>query len=100
MKRWYIAHPYNMQEENKQSVEQIIKQIVKDNPDVLPVSPIHATGFLYAEMEYMDGMELCFELLSMCDELILCPGWEDSRGCKLEKEWAEKHGIPIEYWGD
>lgn len=100
MKRWYIAHPYSMKEENKQSVENIIKQIAKEHPDVFPVSPIHATGFLYAHMEYIAGMQLCFELLSMCDTLILCPGWKNSRGCKLEKEYAEKHGIPIRYWGD
>jgi len=40
-------------------------------------------------------MRYCFELLSFCDELWLCPGWQKSLGCNLEKEFAEEHGIPV-----
>jgi len=38
-----------------------------------------------------------FSLISRCDELWLCEGWENSRGCRMKKEYAEKHNIPISY---
>ncbi len=95
MKKVYVAHRYEGKEENKQRVEQIIKQLVKDNPDTLYISPIHCTGFYYHDIPYEDGMEYCFELLQMCEELLLTDDWENSRGCKLEKQFAEEKGIPI-----
>jgi hypothetical protein len=99
MQRIYIAHPYNGDTANKDKVEEIIKVLVKTNPNVLYISPIHAVGFLYNDIDYMQGMEYCFELLSIADELILCENWESSRGCRLEKEYAEKYNIPIRYLG-
>lgn len=97
MKRVYVAHPYSGKEENKASVETLIRKMVKNYPDILYISPIHALGYLYNDVEYEHGMQYCFELLKACDELLLCGGWKDSRGCKMEKEYAEKNGIPINY---
>jgi hypothetical protein len=95
MKRIYVAHPYGGKPENKNKVERIVKDLARENPLILYISPIHATGFLYNDVDYLTGMDYCFELLSLCDELILCEGWENSRGCNMEKAFAEKHGIPI-----
>ena len=97
MKRVYVAHPYGGKEENKQSVETLIREMVKNYPDVLYLSPIHAMGYLYNDVEYEHGMQYCFALLKTCDELLLCEGWETSRGCKMEKEFAEKNEIFINY---
>ncbi len=95
MKRVYVAHPYGGNEENKLKVEDLVRKMVKNDSDILYISPIHSTGYLYNDVEYEKGMEYCFELLSICDELLLCEGWENSRGCKMEKAYAEKYGIPI-----
>lgn len=97
MKRVYIAHPYLGSAENKAKVEGIIIGLMQAYKDILFISPIHALGFLYKVLTYEEGMELCYALLETCDELWLCPGWEESRGCRLEKEYAEQHGIPIVY---
>ncbi len=99
MKRVYVAHPYGGNEGNKTKVESIVRTMVRTNPDILYISPIHAVGYLYNDVKYLVGMEYCFELLRSCDELVLCEGWEDSRGCKLEKKFAENNGIPIYYLG-
>jgi len=34
MKKVYVAHPYGGKEENKQAVENIIRQFVKQHPDI------------------------------------------------------------------
>lgn len=33
--------------------------------------------------------------LSLCDAMLLCPGWESSKGCKIEVNFALENGIPI-----
>lgn len=99
MKKVYIAHPFQGKNENVQKVEKIILDLIKQDENILYISPLHATGFYYFAMSYEKGMEHCFTLLSMCDELWLCPGWQDSKGCNLEKAYAEEHGIPIRYLG-
>ena len=35
--------------------------------------------------------------LAKVDALFMCNGWEKARGCKIEKEVAEKYGIKILY---
>ncbi len=95
MRRMYVAHPYMGCESNKESVEGIIRVLTKNNPETLFVSPIHALGFLYNDVEYETGMKWCIELLRMCGCLVLCPGWMHSRGCTIEHQYAIEHKIPI-----
>lgn len=95
MKRVYVAHPYGGLEENKQLVEQYIKEFIKIDKDILFISPIHATGFLYNEVSYEKGMDYCLELLSSCDELWLCGDWTSSKGCNMEFNFAIEHGVKI-----
>lgn len=92
----YVAHPYNNEEENKKAVEEIIKTLVTNNPEHTFISPIHTFGFMYDFVDnYVQGINMCFNLLSVCKKLILCGDWESSKGCKLEKGFAESRGIPI-----
>lgn len=97
MKKVYIAHPYSGKRRNKKKVEKIIKRLFKENPDMLYISPIHTFGFIYFDVEYYYGLTYCLKLLESCDELWLCEGWEKSEGCKIEHDYAKKHGIPIKY---
>lgn len=96
MKKIYIAHPYSNDPANKENVEQIIKDITENHPDIVPISPIHSFGYLYTDVSYLKGMRYCLELLALCDELWLCRGWEDSRGCNMEREFAIANDIPIQ----
>ncbi|HBG38941.1 MULTISPECIES: DUF4406 domain-containing protein [Clostridium] len=100
MKKVYVAHPYNGLEQNKKDVENIIKNLVTANPNIAFISPIHTFGYLYDYVSYEKGMEYCFEVLKNCNELLLCIGWENSRGCKMEKEFAEEHNIPVRYYDE
>ena len=39
-------------------------------------------------------------MLNRCDELWLCPGWEESRGCNIEFEYFTRQGRPVRYVAD
>lgn len=99
MKRVYVAHPYSGLEENKQKVEELIKRLVKMYDDIVFYSPIHSFGYLYESKEYIQGMNMCLNLLKACDELWLCGDWENSTGCMMEYSYAiaTNGRIKIEY---
>ena len=40
-----------------------------------------------------DYMRVCLPMLATCDYIYLLPGWEDSRGARLEKQIADALGI-------
>lgn len=95
----YVSHKYGSKAENKQAVEKLIKKLVRQYPQYCFVSPIHALGFLYNEMDYDTGMEHCLTLLDVCDEMWICS--EDSKGVKIEREYCNRYKIPvIEYKPD
>ena len=97
MKLIYIAHPFGGKQENIEKVQKIITGLIWQMPDHTFYSPLHATGFLYDKLKYIDGMEHCFEALNRCDELWLCEGWQDSRGCNMEYAFAKGKGMPIKF---
>lgn len=102
MKVIYIAHPFGGKPENVQAVEQIILKLINKYPDYVFYSPLHATGFYYHDINYERGMDCCIEILSRCDELWLCEGWRDSKGCNIEYRHAirNKSNMPIKFLED
>jgi hypothetical protein len=92
----YISHPYGGQEENKQEVEKIIRRLTLLYPEHTYVSPIHCFGFMYDLVQYETGLDMCLELLSKCDKMLVFSDWKSSRGCTAEVLFAEMHMIPYE----
>ena len=92
----YISHAYSAKEENKIEVEQIVRQLLKDHPQHTFISPIHTFGYLYKDVEYAIGLQMCLDLLVVCDYMIVYGDWENSKGCKQEIEYAEDNQIPYE----
>jgi len=91
----YVGHPFGGIHDNKAKVEKKVGDWVEKYPHMTFISPVHAFGFLYNDVTYEDGMEFCLELLSQCEAVIFCQGWENSRGCTMEMMHARKHNIPV-----
>ena len=95
MRLIYIAHPYEGKQTNADKVERLIKGLVRSGDPNAYLSQIHNTGFLYDEISYREGIDICLEMLSRCDELWLCGDWWTSRGCLAEYAFAKARGIEI-----
>jgi hypothetical protein len=110
LKRAYISHPLRggMSREcydvsaivrNKEKADTICRSVVRDFPDVLPLSPINAFSFFSVFDEDDLAIKACLRLLELADELWVFGDWERSEGCRKEIAKAEELCIPIIYKG-
>jgi len=84
----YVAHPYGGFEDNKKEVERILVELQNEYPDYLFISPINCFDWAYDKYDYSFGMNMCLGLLDKCDLLLLCTGWQKSKGCNIEYRYA------------
>lgn len=99
MKRYYISHPFTGNEEkNKADADRIRAALKEANPDICFMNPLGMFG--NKDTDYCTALADALELLSSCEVVIFCPGWEDSTGCRAEKAFALQQGIRIMYLQD
>lgn len=92
----YVSHKYGGDKNNLKKVEDIIKIQQKKHPNYMFISPLHMFGFLYNDMSYEDGLELCLYQLAECDEIwVTGDKWYDSTGVIKEIEYANAHKIDV-----
>lgn len=92
----YVSHKYGGDKNNLKEVEEIIRTQQKRHPNYMFISPLHMFGFLYNDMSYEDGLELCLYQLAECDEIwVTGEKWYDSTGVIKEIECANAHKIDI-----
>ena len=98
MSRVYICHPYSGDAEgNARKVAAICRQVV--NSGRLPIAPqIYLPAFVDEKNERDLAISLCLEMISFCDELLIC-GDTITEGMRIEIEHANVINIPIGYWG-
>lgn len=96
IKKIYISHSYSGLEENKRDIEEKVKKLVKEYPNYVFISPVHTFDHLYDSYPYDTGIDLCIELLKMCDEMwIIDKGFVNSKGVMVEREYCLCNRIPV-----
>jgi len=90
----YISHPSSGLKENKDKVETIVNRLLDGNSPDTYISPIHCFGYLYDDIEYSFGLDMCLELLDKCDEMLVFGDWKHSQGCQAEMRYCEDNNIP------
>jgi hypothetical protein len=89
----YISHPYTSSgDPDKNRVRSIIIATALEHFNKLKV--INPIDFL-PRMNDEEAMRRCRLIYDACDVLILCEGWEKSKGCNIEFQWALEDGKPI-----
>ena len=94
----YIAHPYTSHgtpEENYQKVDTICKHIINNEPNIVPISPIHTFNFFPPTGDQTQVIKMCLCLLSQCEEIRFYGPWQNSFGCRQEMRHAIENNKPI-----
>ena len=95
----YLAHKYQGKQENMERVKKIAHDLQTENPNHCIVCPLLNFSFLdYGEIGYEQEMEICLDLLSVCDVLIVASDISD--GVQKEIDFARLVGMEVVYLAD
>ncbi len=88
----FISHPYSdSPTENIVKADKICKYWARQG--VIPISPLHLFSFYEDDNAREDIMNICYKLIDLSDVVFI---YGDSKGCRLEKEYAERIKKPVE----
>ena len=92
----YVSHKYGGKEENYQKAKEITRELQKQRPNDCFICPLMAFSHLgYNELGYDAEIELCLDLLSVCDVLLVAS--EVSDGVQREIDFAKMVDMEVEY---
>lgn len=92
----YISHKFGGDISNLLQAKQITHDLQIADPENCYICPLIAFSHLnYGEMSYDAEMELCIDLLSVCDKLIVAS--EITEGVQRELDFANLVGMEVEY---
>lgn len=100
MDKVYFAHPYGGKRTNKILARRKITWFGKKNKDKEFISPIHIFEKQCNVLPYLEGMDLCFELLDSCDEVWLPENFMElnSIGCIMKYGYAKAKNKKIVFY--
>lgn len=83
---YYLSHPYTTYGNIEVNRSNALKYEVElcNEMDTIVINPLS----LPMPDDHDKAMDKCLKLLSACDGIIMCPGWEKSRGCCIELDFA------------
>lgn len=92
----YVAHKHGGNAENIEKAKQITHDLQIADLENSYICPLLLFSHLrYGEIGYDEEMELCIDILSSCDKLIVAS--EVSKGVKKEIEFANLVGMEVEF---
>ncbi len=97
MQLMYVSLPMTgIENENKDLEDKASLRAA--NMGYLTIVPSELTKFVKQEITnpiYRHYLGYDLWCLGRCDAMLLCPGWEKSKGCKIEVRFAIENDIPI-----
>ena len=98
MKWYYISHPYTgNEEENCKKAADVQRHLHEMYADIMCINPLAMFAPL-AALSYEKIMTYCLEVMQPADAVIMCSGYEKSRGCMREYEAAKQGGKTILFY--
>lgn len=92
----YIAHMHGGKSENMERAKQITHDLQVNDLENSYICPLLLFSHLrYGEIGYDAEMDLCLDILSSCDKLIVAS--DLSRGVCREIDFANLVGMEVEY---
>ena len=92
----YVSHIYQGKPENLERAKKITHDLQINDLENTYICPMLALSHLkYGEIGYDDEMNLCIDLLSECDRLIVAS--DISKGVAREIDFANLVGMEVEY---
>ena len=90
----YLAHKYQGDQDNMERAKKIAHDLQVADLDNCYICPLLAFSHLdYGEIGYEQEMEICLDLLSVCDVLIVAS--EPSKGVQKEIDFARMVGMEV-----
>ena len=90
----YVSHCYGGNPENVERAKRITHDLQVENPTHCFVCPLLNFSFLdYGEIGYEQEMEICLDLLCVCDVLIVAS--DVSNGVQKEIDFARMVGMEV-----
>ena len=91
---YYVSHQYGGNVENIEKAKKITHDLQVADPDNCYICPLTAFSHLkYGEIGYDEEIELCLDLLSLCDTLIVAS--DVSQGVQKEIDFARMVGMEV-----
>jgi hypothetical protein len=66
----------------------------------IPCFSPHLSGAFpsaWSALSHADWLAYDFAIIDRCTHVLMMPRWESSTGARLEKEYAERHHMPVCY---
>jgi hypothetical protein len=96
---YYVAHAHGGKLENIERAKKITHDLQVNDLSNTYVCPLMLFSHLrYGEVGYDAEMELCIDILSNCDKLIVAS--EITKGVAMEIDFANLVGMEVEYLED
>ena len=90
----YLAHKYQGKQENMERVRKIAHDLQMENPTHCVVCPLlNFSALKYGELGFDEELEICLDLLSVCDVLIVASDVSD--GVQKEIDFAHMVGMEV-----
>ena len=93
---FYVAHKYGGDPANIERAKKITHDLQVTDLDNCYICPLLAFSHLkYGEIQYENEIALCFDILEMCDKLIVAS--DLSKGVCREIDFANLVGMEVQY---